>query len=106
MLGMSFLMGCRGLGAIVGPLVSGRWAARDERRMRVGILYGFLAAGIGLRGAGAVAALWNLAGELRAGAGTRGAEARCGCFRRRYCSFRRRIGFEGACSRRNLRSAC
>jgi MFS family permease len=47
MLGMSFLMGCRGLGAIVGPLVSGRWAAREERRMRLGILYGFLAAGIG-----------------------------------------------------------
>jgi MFS family permease len=44
MLGMSLLMACRGVGAIVGPVVSGYWAAGIENRMRLGILFGYLAA--------------------------------------------------------------
>ena len=47
MLGMSLLMGCRGIGAILGPLASGYWAGDSQLRMRSGILYGFLAAGVG-----------------------------------------------------------
>ncbi len=47
MLGMSLLMACRGLGAIVGPVAGGYWAGNREGRMRSGILYGFLAAGAG-----------------------------------------------------------
>ncbi|HYL37962.1 MAG TPA: MFS transporter [Bryobacteraceae bacterium] len=43
MLGMSLLMACRGLGAILGPIVSGYWAGGRERRMRWGILFSYLA---------------------------------------------------------------
>jgi|ERR1039458_1390296 MFS family permease len=47
MLGMSLLMACRGIGAIIGPVVSGYWAAGIEKRMRLGILFGYLAAAAG-----------------------------------------------------------
>ncbi|HEV2689904.1 MAG TPA: MFS transporter, partial [Bryobacteraceae bacterium] len=47
MLGMSLLMACRGIGAIMGPVVSGYWAAGIEKRMRLGILFGFLAGAVG-----------------------------------------------------------
>ena len=47
MLGMSLLMACRGIGAIIGPVVSGYWAAGIEKRMRLGILFGYLAAAVG-----------------------------------------------------------
>ena len=47
MLGMSLLMACRGVGAIIGPVVSGYWAAGIEKRMRLGILLGYLAAAAG-----------------------------------------------------------
>ncbi len=47
MLSMSLLMGCRGIGAILGPIVSGYWAGNNQWRMRTGILYGFVAAGAG-----------------------------------------------------------
>src|ERR1700722_200997 len=42
MLGMSILLGGRGLGALVGPLVSARWAGQSDRRLRLGILFGYL----------------------------------------------------------------
>jgi MFS family permease len=47
MLGMSLLMGARGVGALVGPLVAGRWAGNRHARLRTGILVGFLLAGSG-----------------------------------------------------------
>ena len=47
MLGMSLLMACRGVGAIIGPVVSGYWAAGIESRMRLGILFGYLAGSAG-----------------------------------------------------------
>ncbi|MFB3778443.1 MAG: MFS transporter [Bryobacteraceae bacterium] len=43
MLGMSFLMGARGVGALLGPLIGGYWAQHSESRLRTGILIGFLA---------------------------------------------------------------
>jgi len=46
-LGMSFLIGARGLGALVGPLFSARWAGHHQDRLRLGILFGFLAVGLG-----------------------------------------------------------
>lgn len=62
LLGMSLLMGARGVGALAGPLIGGRWAANRESRLRSGILLGFLlaAAGyvwLGLAGSLAVACL-------------------------------------------------
>jgi hypothetical protein len=43
MLGMSVLMGARGVGAMVGPILTVPWANQREERMRLGILIGFLA---------------------------------------------------------------
>lgn len=57
MLGMSLLMGCRGIGAIIGPLVSSSWAGEVRSRMRFGILIGFLMAAIGYAGLGAATTL-------------------------------------------------
>lgn len=52
MLGMSILLGGRGLGALVGPLISARWAGHDDHRLRLGILFGYItiAFGYGLIG--------------------------------------------------------
>ena len=47
MLGMSLLMGSRGIGALLGPLIAGRWAGTSQRRMRTGIVSGFLAVAVG-----------------------------------------------------------
>jgi predicted MFS family arabinose efflux permease len=54
MLGMSILLGGRGLGALVGPLASARWAGRSDRRLQLGILFGYLtiALGYGMLGSG------------------------------------------------------
>jgi len=46
-LGMSMLMGARGAGALIGPLVSGRWAGDRHDRLRTGIFLGFLLAAAG-----------------------------------------------------------
>lgn len=47
MLGMSLLMGSRGIGALLGPLVAGYLLGRESRRLRLGILLGFLAGAAG-----------------------------------------------------------
>lgn len=43
MLGMSLLMGARGVGALAGPFLTVPWASQRDSRMRLGILLGFLA---------------------------------------------------------------
>ena len=47
LLGMSMLMGARGVGALLGPLIGGRWAGESHSRLRTGILVGFLIAAAG-----------------------------------------------------------
>jgi hypothetical protein len=47
LLGMSFLMGARGLGSLVGPLAGARWAGQHLGRLRAGVLAGFLMYGAG-----------------------------------------------------------
>lgn len=47
MLGMSLLMGARGVGALIGPLIGGYWAGHRPDRLRSGILCGFLAGSLG-----------------------------------------------------------
>src|SRR5208283_3393298 len=42
MLGMAILLGGRGIGALVGPIVSARWAGSNDGRLRLGILFGYL----------------------------------------------------------------
>lgn len=57
-LGMSLLMGARGLGALVGPLFAARWAGHSGSRLRLGILFGFLAVGLGYGILGVAGSLW------------------------------------------------
>lgn len=57
-LGMSFLMGARGVGALFGPLGAARWAGHRESRLRLGILFGFLAVGLGYGVLGIASSLW------------------------------------------------
>ena len=45
--GMSLLLGARGLGAFVGPLSTAPWAGHSQRRLQLGILFGYLAVAIG-----------------------------------------------------------
>ena len=55
MLGMSLLLGARGIGAVMGPLFSARWAGHSDNRLRLGILLGYLTIGAGYLGLGFVA---------------------------------------------------
>ena len=47
MLGMSLLLGGRGIGALIGPLITAPWAGQQERRLRLGIFYGYLVTALG-----------------------------------------------------------
>src|SRR5271154_7297154 len=58
MLGMSILLGGRGLGALVGPLVSARWAGRSDRRLQLGILFGYLTVALGYGALGVSRTVW------------------------------------------------
>ena len=57
-LGMSLLMGARGLGALFGPLGAARWAGHRESRLRTGILVGFLLVGLGYAMLGVAGSVW------------------------------------------------
>jgi Major Facilitator Superfamily len=61
MLGMSILLGGRGLGALVGPLISARWAGQNDGRLRLGILFGYLTIAIGYGVLGASRSVWMAA---------------------------------------------
>jgi hypothetical protein len=61
MLGMSILLGGRGLGALVGPLVSARWAGRSDHRLRLGIFFGYLTVAFGYAMLGASRNVWTAA---------------------------------------------
>jgi MFS family permease len=61
MLGMSILLGGRGLGALVGPLVSARWAGESDHRLRLGILFGYLTIVLGYGVLGASRSVWMAA---------------------------------------------
>lgn len=57
-LGMSFLLGARGLGAMIGPLMSAPWAGESQARLRLGILFGFVASASGYVLLGVAGHLW------------------------------------------------
>ena len=61
MLGMSILLGGRGVGALVGPLISAGWAGRSDRRLQLGILFGYLTIGAGYSLLGASRSIWMAA---------------------------------------------
>jgi len=58
MLGMSILLGGRGLGALVGPLVGARWAGRSDRKLQLGILIGYLTIAVGYGALGVSRTVW------------------------------------------------
>ncbi|HZC24423.1 MAG TPA: MFS transporter, partial [Candidatus Binatia bacterium] len=58
MLGMSILLGGRGLGALFGPLISARWAGRNDHRLRLGIFFGYLVIAVGYGVLGASRSVW------------------------------------------------
>jgi MFS family permease len=62
MLGMSMLMASRGIGAMIGPLMTAPWAGHQQSRLRLGILFGFLAEVLGYVSVGSVHALWSACG--------------------------------------------
>jgi MFS family permease len=57
-LSMSLLWGSRGVGALLGPLFSASWAGRRERRLRIGVLIGYLMGAIGYLALGGAPSLW------------------------------------------------
>jgi MFS family permease len=61
MLGMSILLGGRGLGAMAGPLISARWAGHSDRRLRLGILFGYITISAGYCLLGASRSVWMAA---------------------------------------------
>lgn len=58
MLGMSLLLGARGVGSLLGPIVASYWAGQSPERLRRGILYGFLANMGGYLALGLSGSLW------------------------------------------------
>jgi len=58
LLGMSLLLGARGLGALFGPLLSARWAGQSDRRLRMGILFGYLVVAVGYGALGFAGSVW------------------------------------------------
>jgi MFS family permease len=47
LIGMSLLMGARGIGALVGPLFASRWTGQRESSLRRAVLVGFMLGGVG-----------------------------------------------------------
>lgn len=62
MLGMSVLLGGRGLGAMVGPLIGARWAGRSHRRLSFGMVLGYVAVAAGYTLLGFCNNVWTAAG--------------------------------------------
>jgi MFS family permease len=58
MLGMSILLGGRGLGALIGPVISARWAGRSDRRLQLGIFLGYLTIAAGYGALGLCSSVW------------------------------------------------
>lgn len=58
-LGMSLLLGARGLGALLGPLVTAPWAGHLKRRLEVAIFWGYLGAAVGYALLGVAGHLWQ-----------------------------------------------
>jgi MFS family permease len=58
-LGMSLLLGARGLGAMLGPLFAAPWAGQRKRRLEIAILWGYLGAAAGYALLGVAGHLWQ-----------------------------------------------
>ena len=93
MLGMSILLGGRGLGAMVGPLFAARWAGRSDHRLRLGICSAILRLQLATACWAPVAACgWPPPVQCSRMREVR----RCGCSPRRCCNFIPTIASVGA----------
>lgn len=61
MLGMSILLGGRGVGALAGPLIAARWAGQNDSRLRLGILFGYITIAVGYTILGVSGNIWMAA---------------------------------------------
>lgn len=61
-LGMSLLIGARGLGALIGPLIAADWAGQRDERLRRGIFLGFCAAAAGVGALSVAPNVWAAVG--------------------------------------------
>ena len=57
-LGMSLLIGARGIGALLGPLVAANWAGQQDSRLRLGILLGFVMTAVGIASLSVAPNVW------------------------------------------------
>jgi len=58
MLGMSLLLGARGVGAMIGPLFAAPWAGHQTNRLRNSIFYGYLLVALGYTLIGKASNVW------------------------------------------------
>src|SRR5208337_2410255 len=58
-LGMSLLLGARGLGALLGPLLTASWAGHWRHRLEVAIFWGYLGSAAGYALLGVSSHLWE-----------------------------------------------
>jgi MFS family permease len=58
LISMSILMGARGVGALIGPLLAAKWAGRSEPRLRKCIAAGFAIGSIGYLTLSTVPSIW------------------------------------------------
>ncbi|MGB9071821.1 MAG: MFS transporter [Terriglobales bacterium] len=58
-LGMSLLLGARGLGAMLGPLLAAPWAGQWKHRLEIAIFWGYLGAAAGYGLLGVAGHLWQ-----------------------------------------------
>jgi predicted MFS family arabinose efflux permease len=58
-LGMSLLLGARGVGALLGPILSARWAGHCQHRLEAAIFWGYCAAALGYTLLGVSGHLWE-----------------------------------------------
>jgi MFS family permease len=58
-LGMSLLLGARGLGALLGPLLAAPWAGHWKPRLEHAVFWGYLAAAVGYTCLGVSGHLWQ-----------------------------------------------
>jgi MFS family permease len=58
-LGMSLILGARGLGALLGPLTASSWAGHDQAKLERAIFWSYLASAVGYSLIGVSAHLWQ-----------------------------------------------
>jgi hypothetical protein len=67
LMSMSILMGARGVGALIGPLIAAKWAGRSQTRLRRGIGVGFLLGAAGYMLLSAAPNIWVAAALIIVG---------------------------------------